>query len=196
MDLGTVVFRHTFGASEMVTPCSSGDLLIPGETHYMEPQSEQSFSVRLHCSALLTSRDLPEDEIRGFGNPKRRLVAGPPRLKETVYVFLLRVHANSTGGQSRELCSDRVCVVRLASDYTAGDNAAADTTELLMTGSDVMTAKQFVFRYVDKSFKCFDETLAYERACLCGAVPNGFDPRHRFLRSATTAIPNHRSVQM
>lgn len=172
MFLGRLVFAYELEAGALVAPCGSGDLLPVSKTEVLPPKRAKSFRVRIGC---WTSNKVPEfgasmDSLIGRADRRRRLTVNLPTLEEVHHLVAICIRVNSEDGKSQELYCDHL--YRLKSfPRPASPGGATSTLQSGIENRLEETASALLGSLV----RSYEETAAYERAMLCGSVPDGFD---------------------
>lgn len=173
VNLGTVLSLVHLAPMEHITPCGSGDLLPSNETLYMRPGSFQVFALRVGCRVNLkaaTGLKAP-DLLIGTKDPRRKLAVSSPEPTGLLGLYMLHGQATSEKGLSARLFADRFFLIEMAPD----GGTDPDVTSFVPSGSRSLPLDMLWETLLDKALPSYVETLAYDRAKLCGRVPVDFE---------------------
>lgn len=179
--LGTVVLDHHLDRLDVITPISTGNLLPRDSNTVLQSNSATSFTLNVRpCLSLdLPTGGPPEDVIANPHDLRRKLSVQRPRPKRTIHLLLLRVRANSQGGDSCEVCCDQLVeLVSYPADEPEEAESSAPSGNLVMSldSADTKDLREWIEGALKIGVPIYEETQAYNRATLCAAVPEGFDP--------------------
>ena len=176
IDLGEVALDHRLSRLEVLAPSATGNLL-PATGDPRRPNTIRPFKLRISPRLLLTPpAAASEDAMVGFKDPRRKLAARPPRLTRAWHVFQLSAAVTSAAGAEQNLDCGLLVLESAPPAPAADENPDKQTRPLDLLSGYFYKPDQFLTRLGYETLRTYQQTPAYDRATLCAAVPEGFDP--------------------
>lgn len=174
--LTNVQFAHSLKRHDLLRPCTSGNLL-PGNADIDLPANKgKRLSVDIDCPTTWElPAHLPGDLLAG--TRERRLAARAPEFVGTCHLLVVMVEVMGEDGKRHELYGDRVyAVFSYSMSSEPAKNEVKQIAATALNRGEDKSLDDALAHYSSWCLKTHAETIAFQRAKICGAVPDNFDP--------------------